>query len=196
MSSDRRDLEDLVSSMTRAAAALRGADIPFMLGGGLAAWARGGPRSDNDVDFFVREDEAERALEALVESGMRAERPPEEWLLKAHDGDVLVDLIYRPSGGPIDSEFFARAEELEVLGHSLLVASIDDVFVSKLLALTEQEPDFQSVLELARALREQIDWESVRSRTRDSPFAHAFFTLAEGLGIVALVKPVREPAGA
>ena len=85
---------------------------------------------------------------------MRAERPPEEWLLKAHDGDVLVDLIYRPSGGPIDSEFFARAEELEVLGHSLLVASIDDVFVSKLLALTEQEPDFQSVLELARALRE------------------------------------------
>jgi len=67
MSSDRRDLEDLVSSMTRAAAALRGADIPFMLGGGLAAWARGGPRSDNDVDFFVRE--AERALEALVESG-------------------------------------------------------------------------------------------------------------------------------
>ncbi|TML48861.1 MAG: nucleotidyltransferase family protein [Actinobacteria bacterium] len=196
MSSDRRDLEDLVSSMKRAAAALRDADIPFMLGGGLAAWARGGPRSDNDVDFFVREDEAERALEALVESGMRAERPPEEWLLKAHDGDVLVDLIYRPSGGPIDSEFFARAEELEVLGHSLLVASIDDVFVSKLLALTEQEPDFQSVLELARALREQIDWESVRSRTRDSPFARAFFTLAEGLGIVAPVRPVREPAGA
>ena len=108
---------------------------------------------------------------------------------------MLVDLIYRPSGGPIDSEFFARAEEREVLGHSVLVASIDDVFVSKLLALTEQEPDFQSVLELARALREQIDWESVRSRTRDSPFAHAFFTLAEGLGIVALVKPVREPAG-
>ena len=182
--------------MKRAAAALRDADIPFMLGGGLAAWARGGPRSDNDVDFFVREDEAERALEALVESGMRAERPPEEWLLKAHDGDVLVDLIYRPSGGPIDSEFFARAEEREVLGHSVLVASIDDVFVSKLLALTEQEPDFQSVLELARALREQIDWESVRSRTRDSPFARAFFTLAEGLGIVAPVRPVREPAGA
>jgi len=53
--------------MKRAAAALRDADIPSMLGGGLAAWARGGPRSDNDVDFFVRE--AERALEALVEFG-------------------------------------------------------------------------------------------------------------------------------
>jgi hypothetical protein len=115
---------------------------------------------------------------------MRPERPPEEWLLKAHDGDVVVDLIFRPSGGPIDSAFFERADEIEVLGHELLVASIDDVFVSKLLALTEQEPDFQAVLELARALREQIDWDTVRVRTIDSPFARAFFTLAEGLGIV------------
>jgi hypothetical protein len=40
------------------------------------------------------------------------------------------------------------------------------------------------VLELARALREQIDWELVRSRTLHSPFASAFLTLVEGLGIV------------
>jgi hypothetical protein len=66
----------------------------------------------------------------------------------------------------------------------LLVASIDDVFISKLLALTEQEPDFEAVLALARALREQMNWPSVRSRTEQSPFARAFFTLAEGLGIV------------
>jgi hypothetical protein len=188
MSSDPQTLEDLVATMKRAAAALRDADVPFMLGGGLAAWARGGPRTDNDVDLFIREEDAERALAALEEIGMRPERPPEEWLLKAFDGDVLVDLIYRPSGGPID--------ELEVLGHGLLVASIDDVFVSKLLAVTEQEPDFRAVLALARALREQIDWETVRGRTSDSPFARAFFTLAEGLEIVDPESAVREPAPA
>jgi Uncharacterised nucleotidyltransferase len=195
MPSDRTP-EELVAAMKRAAAALRDAEVPFMLGGGLAAWARGGPRTDNDVDLFVREEDAERALQALVRSGMRAERPPEEWLLKAYDGDVLVDLIYRPSGGPIDDEFFERADELEVLGHSLLVASIDDVFVSKVLALTEQEPDYQAVLELARALREQIDWDSVRERTADSPFARAFFTLAEGLGIVDPARALPERAEA
>jgi putative nucleotidyltransferase-like protein len=196
MSSDPQNLEDLVATMKRAAAALRDTDVPFMLGGGLAAWARGGPRTDNDVDLFIREEDAERALEALVEIGMRPERPPEEWLLKAFDGDVLVDLIYRPTGGPIDEEFFGRAGELEVLGHGLLVASIDDVFVSKLLAVTEQEPDFRAVLALARALREQIDWEAVRRRTSDSPFARAFFTLAEGLEIVEPQSPVPEPARA
>ena len=57
-------------------------------------------------------------------------------------------------------------------------------YASFLLAMTEQEPDFASVLEWARALREQIDWEAVRSRTEASPFAKAFFTLVEALGIV------------
>jgi hypothetical protein len=40
------------------------------------------------------------------------------------------------------------------------------------------------VLELARSLREQIDWSFVRLRTGDSPFARAFFTLVEELGVV------------
>jgi hypothetical protein len=40
------------------------------------------------------------------------------------------------------------------------------------------------VLELARSLREQIDWDFVRAHTADSPFACAFFTLVEELGVV------------
>jgi hypothetical protein len=40
------------------------------------------------------------------------------------------------------------------------------------------------VLEWARARREQIDWDIVRARTEASPFARAFFTLVEELGIV------------
>jgi len=173
-----------VTTMKHAAAALRDAEIDFMLGGGLAIWARGGPPTDHDVDFFVREEDADRALEALEAAGMRTEKPPEEWLYKAHDGPVLVDLIFRPAGGEIVDEHFARATELEVGSQTVLVASIDDVLVTKLLALTEQEPDFQAVLETARALREQIDWAFVEERSSASPFARAFFTLVEGLGIV------------
>ena len=53
-----------------------------MLGGSVACWARGGPRSQNDVDLIVPPDEAEAALEALEHAGMRTERPPEEWLVQ------------------------------------------------------------------------------------------------------------------
>jgi hypothetical protein len=176
--------DQLVETMKRAAAALREAEVEFMLGGGLAIWARGGPPTGHDVDFFVRERDAERGLEALAASGMRTEKPPEEWLYKAYDGEVLVDLIFRPAGGSIDEEHFGRASWLEVGSQTLLVASIDDVMVTKLLALTEQEPDFGAVLLAARALREQIDWTFVEQRSSSSPFARAFFTLAEGLGIL------------
>jgi hypothetical protein len=183
-SAAKESVQILGTTMKHAGAALRTAEIDFMLGGGMAVWARGGPATDHDVDFYVRERDADRGLEALVEAGMRPEQPPEEWLYKAYDGPVLVDLIFRPAGGPIGDEHFARATELEVLAQTMLVASIDDVLVTKLLALTEQEPDFGPVLEIARALREQIDWDFVRTRSGASPFAKAFFTLVEGLGIV------------
>ena len=115
---------------------------------------------------------------------MEPERPPEGWLLKAYHEGTLVDLIFQPSGGPIGDEHFERAEQIDVMAQPMLVASLDDVMCTKLLALTEQEPDFASVLEFARSLREQINWDFVRERTSSSPLARAFFTLTEELGIV------------
>ena len=178
------EFPELLESMKRAAAALREAEVPHMLGGGLAAWARGGPPTEHDVDFFVREEDADRALQALVDAGMKPERPPEGWLLKAWDGETLVDLIYHPAGGVVDDGYFERAEEIEVAAQTLPVASLGDVLTTKLLAINEQDPDLSSALEMARSLREQIDWEFVRERTAGSPFARAFFTLVEELGVV------------
>lgn len=174
----------LVETMKRSAAVLRDAGVPFLLGGGLAAWARGGPPSEHDVDLLLRERDLDRAQHALDRAGFRLERPPEGWLVKAWDGDVLVDLIFRPAGGAIDDGHFERAERLEVAAQSLDVAAVEDVLAAKLLALTEQEPDYGPVLGIARALREQIDWDAIREQVDDSPFGAAFFTLVERLGIV------------
>lgn len=175
--------DGLVESARRASAALRDAGVPHALGGGLAAWARGGPKTEHDVDFLVKPEDAERALEALREAGMRPERPLEDWLLKAYDDERLVDLIFSPASGDVTDELLERADELEVLALRMPVARLEDVLVTKLLALTEQEPEFGGALEIARSLREQIDWEEVRERTAGSPFAAAFFTLVEELGV-------------
>jgi len=178
------NLHSLLATMKRAGASLRECGIDHMLGGGLAIWARGGPPTDHDVDFLLREEDADRALEALAKEGFRTERPPEHWLYKAWDGDNLVDLVFHPADGPIRDEHFARASEMEVSAHRTLVASLDDVLVAKLLAINEQEPDFRAVLEISRAVREQVNWKNVARRTKSSPFARAFFALAEGLEIV------------
>jgi predicted nucleotidyltransferase len=178
------DFERLLAAMKRAGGALNDAGVPFVLGGGLACWARGAPKTEHDVDFLVKPEDAERAQQVLTRVGMRAETPPEGWLLKAYDDGVLIDLIFNPQDGPIDDRTFERAEELEVHAMRIKVAALEDVLVQKLLALGEQDPDFSSVLELARALREQVDWDEVRERTRESPFAKAYFTLLDELEIV------------
>lgn len=172
------------ATLKRAAAALREDEVPYLLAGGIACWARGGPETEHDLDLMVRPEDADRTLQALERTGMRAERPPEGWLYKAWDGDVMIDVIFAPKGFEIDETVLARGEEMEILATPVRVMSLEDVLVSKLLVLSEPELDYSSVLEIARSLREQIDWSDVRARTGQSPFAKAFFTLVEELGIV------------
>jgi hypothetical protein len=178
------DFDVLLETLKRAAAALRNAEVPFLLGGGLAVWARGGPETEHDLDFMVKPEHAQQALEALAAAGFRTEKPPEEWLYKAWDGDLLIDLIFDPAGNPIDQGMFERAEELEVQAVAMKVMALEDVMVTKLLAIREHELDYENVLEITRALREQIDWDTVWRQTSESPYARAFFYLAEQLEIL------------
>jgi predicted nucleotidyltransferase len=179
------DFPDLLDTLKRSAAALQDAEVPFALGGGLACWARGGPETEHDVDYMVRPEDAQKALDALREAGFKTEKPPENWLYKAYDGDVLIDVIFDPQGGPVTDGVLERAEELEVQAVRMPVMTLEDVMVTKLLALREHEVDYDSVLEIARSLREQIDWDDVRERASDSPYARAFFFLGQELGILS-----------
>jgi len=182
---------EITETLKRAAAALRGADVPFALAGSVAAWARGGPSPCNDLDFAIAEADADRAEAALSDYGMRTERPPEGWLLKAWDGDVLVDLIWDLEGLGEVGEVLARAKEMSVQAVRMPVLDINDAFVSMLCAFDEHELDFSGALAIARALREQIDWRDVRERTAHSPYARGFLGLLEALDIVAPAPAAR-----
>jgi putative nucleotidyltransferase-like protein len=175
--------EELTDSLKRAAAALQEQGIPFLLGGGLGCWARGGPPSSNDIDLMLKREDAERAQAALAEAGMRPENPPEHWLLKAWDGDILVDLIFEPSGMRIDDEVIDRGDELSVMAMHMRVMDLDDILITKLFALDEHSADYRDLILITRSLREQIDWARLREATSSSPFAVAFFALADGLEI-------------
>jgi hypothetical protein len=183
MSTEDQPFSQMEASLKKVAAALRDAGIPFLLGGTLASWARGGPETTHDLDFMIKPEDAGRALEILVDLGMKPEKPPEDWLYKAWDGDVLVDLIFGPSGIEMTDEVIERGDVLNVLSIEMRVMALEDVLTTKLEALTEHTLDYASLLKIARALREQIDWQVVRDRTHGSPFAKAFFVLVEELGI-------------
>lgn len=178
--------EVINASLRKVTAALRDADVPFMLGGSVACWARGGPRSQNHVDLMVPREDAERALATLSGLGMRTERPPEEWLLKAWDGDVGIELICTSLGlGDITTEMIDQAEEMSVLAIRMPVMAVEDVLVGKLLAISEQRLDYGPLLEIARGLRERIRWRDVRRHTENSPYARTFFSLLGELDVIA-----------
>lgn len=181
---DEQPFSDIEQTLKKAAAALRDAGVPFLLGGSLASWARGGPESRHDLDLMIRPADREQALTALEGAGMRRDDPPEEWLVKAWDGDVLIDLIVYPKGIEVDDELIARGEMRSVLGMELRVMALEDMLVTRLMAISEHALRFDSLLPIARAVREQVDWDDVRARTASSPFARAFFVMLEGLDIV------------
>jgi hypothetical protein len=182
---------EITEALKRAAAALRGAGIPFTLAGSVAAWARGGPSPCNDLDFAIPESEADRAEQALADAGMQTERPPEGWLLKAWDGGVLVDLIWDLEGLEDVETLLGRAEELSVQGVRMPVLALNDVIVSRLCAFDEHALDYGGALAIARALREQVDWREVRERTAHSPYARGFLRLLEELQIISPVAAPR-----
>jgi hypothetical protein len=181
--------EGLLVTLKRVAAVLKQSEIPFALGGSFAVYAHGGHSSDHDVDFLVRKQDIERALEALIEAGFTAERPPEDWLVKVYDEGNLVDLIHRPVETPVTDDTFTDTVVRPVDAIHMPVLSATRLMVHKLLSFSQHYCDFARGLPLARSLREQIDWDRVRKETAHSPYAEAFLVLLDRLDVVPYSNP-------
>jgi putative nucleotidyltransferase-like protein len=194
MSGDELSLAEIEASLKKAASALKAARVPFLVGGSLACWARGGPEPHGDLDFMVKPEDAERALEVLSDAGMKPEHPPEDWLVKAWDGDVLIDLIFNAIDLPITDEVIAKGDELNVFSIQMPVMALEDVITTKLLALNDHYLEYHTLLQVARSLREQVDWAQVRARTASSPYARAFFGLLGELKVLPTESESRAAA--
>jgi hypothetical protein len=184
---DRDEIRDLLK---RTAVALKEGDVPFSLCGGYAAWVRGAPEPDHDADFLVPAAEAERAAKVLAEAGLEVVDPAEDWLTKVVQGNSFVDVLWRVCGGPVEADLIDRAEVLPVLSVHMPVLAATDIMVTKLMALEEHYCDFARMLPVARALREQVDWDRVRNDTAGNDFAVVFLVLLGRLGIVEGLDPL------
>jgi len=176
----------LREALKAAGVALKQADVPFALCGGFAAWVRGAPEPSHDVDFVVPPGNADAAREALADAGFDVVQPPEDWLFKAFRGEAMVDVILRLSGEPITEADVEDSDELDVLSVRLPVLPATELLVSRLTPLSEHYCDLAPQLAVARALREQVDWDEVARRTAANPFARAFLFLLGELDVVVV----------
>jgi hypothetical protein len=177
--------DELRDALRRAASALKAQGPEFALAGSYALWVHGGPEPVHDVDFVVAEEDADAAAKTLEEAGFRIDRTPEDWLFKACAGSVVVDVLHRLNGVPVDVETIHSGEIREVLAIEMPVLAATHVVAEKLCSLHEHHCDFASLLPGVRAVREQVDWERVRAVTTNNDFAVAFLFLTDRLGITA-----------
>ncbi len=178
--------DELRDALKRAASALKANGPEFALAGSYALWAFGGPEPVHDVDFVVAEPDADAAADTLAQAGFSIDRTPEDWLFKACVGDdFVIDVLHRLNGVPVDAATIRSAEELDVLAIRMPVLSPTHVVTEKLCSLNEHHCDFASLLPAVRAVRERVDWDTVRTDTADNDFAAAFLVLTARLGITA-----------
>jgi hypothetical protein len=174
----------LIDTLKKAATVLREEGLPFALAGGAAAYARGAAPPMHDVDFVIREADADAAARAFETHGMRVEMPPEGWLIKAYDDNRMVDLIFRLAGHPDMQAVLDRAEEISVAAVPMPVLTATDLAIAWLAAFSEHHADFAGTLTCVRPLREQVDWARVRDEVAGSAFAAAFLVLLRELRIL------------
>jgi len=183
------DQQPLVATLKRVARALEDTGKPYCLAGSFAVYARGGASVDHDVDFLIKEEDAEEILASLERAGLRGEVPPEGWLVKVYDDvDNLVDLIYRPVQRPVTDETLADTDVIPVNALHMPVLSATQLMIHKILSFSPHHCDMSRALPVARSLREQIDWGRVRRETAHSPYAQAFLYLADKLEIISLAE--------
>ena len=146
---------------------LRGADVPFLLGGAYAfARYTGIERHTKDIDVFVRPEDAERLLAVLGGAGCAIERTHPHWLGKASCGAEFVDVIYSSGNGVarVDDDWFAHAVPDRVLGVPVSLVPPEEMIWSKAFVMERERFDGADVAHLLRATAEVLDWRRLLDR--------------------------------
>lgn len=160
--------EEVTRVLARAISALDDKDVPYLVMGGLAAAAFARPRTTEDIDFFVKPEDANRALDALEAAGCDVEETEPMWLYKAWMDGVLIDVIFRSSGEIyLDDDMVRRGVVREIRGTRTTLISPEDFLVIKAVATTEQGAHHWYDA-LGLIARHPIDWTYLVERARQA----------------------------
>ncbi len=149
--------------------ALEAKKIDYALIGGVAAFAHGRPRPTQDIDIFVKPEDADDLLEVLKEFGFDTDRFNPSWIFKAFKDNVLIDIIFRSEGNLyFDDEMRKHTQVIHYHGRPVRVVSPEDFVVIKAAAHSEEGyhhwHDALAVLAQAK-----LNWDYLIHRARKAP---------------------------
>jgi predicted nucleotidyltransferase len=158
--------ERLLAILDDAVDALRGADITFLLMGGLATSVLGRGRGVTDIDLFVRDRDVGSVLSVLEQAGFDTMIASPNWLAKGFKGGVLVDVISRSTHDiTLTDDILEHAIEADVHGRRILCVAPEDLIVMKAVATTEDTARYWFDA-LSLLSRPDLDWDYFARRAK------------------------------
>lgn len=188
------DTDLFLSVLDDALDALREAEIPHLLIGGIGSAVYGRDRGTRDIDLFVRPETAARVLETLERRGFETRRETEHWLYKAFKHGVLVDVIFRSSRDILlGDEMLARARRMPFRGRLVPVAPPEDLVVMKAQATSEETPRYWYDA-LAIIGQTELDWDYLvaRSLQHGARRMLSLLLFASSIDLVVPADPIAE----
>jgi hypothetical protein len=143
------------------------ADVPFVVGGGFAyALYSGVERVKKDLDIFVREVDAPRALARLSDAGYDTELTFPHWLGKIRCGGHMIDLIFSSGNGiaRVDDLWFQHSVAAPILGVPVQLCPPEEMIWSKAFIQERERFDGADVLHLLGSLGPTLDWSRLLGR--------------------------------
>lgn len=138
--------EQFLGVLDEAVAAIERNDVPYVFIGSIPTVVHGKPRwaeGEEDIDFFVKREDARRALEGLAASGFATQETYPQWLYKGKKDGVVVDCIFRSSGDVyLDDEMLERAVIADFKGRKVRLAPPEDMALMKALAHSRDTPTY------------------------------------------------------
>ncbi len=145
----------------RSMAALRDADVPFLIGGAyVMEMCANVSRRAKDFDLYVRPYHVDAALGALAHAGFNTEVTSPHWLAKARHGRDYVDLIFRAGNGlcEVDDAWFARAHDDELFGLPVKLCAPEEMIWMKAYIMERERFDGADIAHLLVSCGDKLDW--------------------------------------
>jgi hypothetical protein len=171
----------------------RAGGIRLAFGGAFAtAVYTGELRNTKDLDLYVLPPDRERMIEATARAGLEDyfERLPydREWIYRASQGDVIVDVIWAMANQrtSVDSVWLTNGPSVRIRGEELRAIPIEELIWSKLYVMQRERCDWGDVLNLVGSGTDSIDWARLVDRlAEDAPL------LAGALSVFGWLDSVR-----
>jgi predicted nucleotidyltransferase len=164
---DDVDEETFLRILDESIRAMDRGHVPYVFIGSIPSVLLGRPRwtdAAEDIDYFVKREDARRALDALEDGGFATEETNAQWLFKGKKDGVVVDVIFRSTGDIyLNDEMLERAPRGEFKGRTVRLAPPEDLLVMKAVAHGQDTQTYWHDA-LGILAKGDLDWDYLMTR--------------------------------